>query len=69
VYLLGSTGTQLSVAPLITTLLEDLLDTARVGGGQLNPRPTRPSAAAPARRGREHRPRLRATASSKPSVL
>jgi type IV secretion system protein VirD4 len=30
VYLLGSTGTQLSVAPLITALLEDLLDTARV---------------------------------------
>jgi type IV secretory pathway TraG/TraD family ATPase VirD4 len=28
-YLLGSTGTQLSVAPLITALLEDLLDTAR----------------------------------------
>lgn len=30
VYLLGSTGAQLSVAPLITALLEDLLDTARV---------------------------------------
>ncbi|GAC1609917.1 MAG: hypothetical protein NVS3B26_13810 [Mycobacteriales bacterium] len=28
-YLLGSTGAQLSVAPLITALLEDLLDTAR----------------------------------------
>ncbi|MCU1622068.1 MAG: Type secretory pathway VirD4 component-like [Frankiales bacterium] len=28
-YLLGATGTQLSVAPLITALLEDLLDTAR----------------------------------------
>jgi type IV secretion system protein VirD4 len=28
-HLLGSTGTQLSVAPLITALLEDLLDTAR----------------------------------------
>jgi type IV secretory pathway TraG/TraD family ATPase VirD4 len=28
-YLLGSTGTQLSVAPLITALLEDMLDTAR----------------------------------------
>ena len=28
-YLLGSTGTQLSVAPLITALLEDVLDTAR----------------------------------------
>lgn len=28
-YLLGTTGAQLSVAPLITALLEDLLDTAR----------------------------------------
>jgi type IV secretory pathway TraG/TraD family ATPase VirD4 len=28
-YLLGATGVQLSVAPLITALLEDLLDTAR----------------------------------------
>jgi type IV secretory pathway TraG/TraD family ATPase VirD4 len=28
-YLLGSTGTQLSVAPLITALLDDVLDTAR----------------------------------------
>lgn len=41
-YLLGSTGTQLSVAPLITALLEDLLDTARTlaaasAGGRLDP--------------------------------
>jgi type IV secretory pathway TraG/TraD family ATPase VirD4 len=41
-YLLGSTGTQLSVAPLITALLEDLLDTARTlaaaePGGRLTP--------------------------------
>jgi len=34
-YLLGSTGTQLSVAPLITALLEDLLDTARGLAGAL----------------------------------
>jgi type IV secretion system protein VirD4 len=41
-YLLGATGTQLSVAPLITALLEDLLDTARTlaagqPGGRLDP--------------------------------
>jgi type IV secretion system protein VirD4 len=41
-YLLGATGTQLSVAPLITALLEDLLDTARrlaaaQSGGRLDP--------------------------------
>lgn len=41
-YLLGATGTQLSVAPLITALLEDLLDTARniaatQAGGRLDP--------------------------------
>jgi type IV secretion system protein VirD4 len=41
-YLLGSTGTQLSVAPLITALLEDVLDTARrraatEPGGRLDP--------------------------------
>lgn len=41
-YLLGATGTQLSVAPLITALLEDLLDTARQlasaqPGGRLDP--------------------------------
>ena len=42
VYLLGSTGAQLSVAPLITALLEDLLNTARVlaagsADGRLDP--------------------------------
>jgi type IV secretory pathway TraG/TraD family ATPase VirD4 len=42
IYLLGSTGTQLSVAPLITALMEDLLDTARAlaaaeQGGRLEP--------------------------------
>jgi type IV secretion system protein VirD4 len=42
VYLLGTTGTQLSVAPLITALVEDLLDTARTlaaadRGGRLEP--------------------------------
>ena len=41
-YLLGSTGAQLSVAPLLTALLEDLLDTARQRaagqpGGRLDP--------------------------------
>jgi type IV secretory pathway TraG/TraD family ATPase VirD4 len=41
-YLLGATGTQLSVSPLITALLEDLLDTARTiaasqAGGRLDP--------------------------------
>ncbi|GAC1322518.1 MAG: hypothetical protein NVSMB13_01030 [Mycobacteriales bacterium] len=41
-YLLGSTGTQLSVAPLITALLDDVLDTARTlaatsPGGRLDP--------------------------------
>lgn len=41
-YLLGTTGVQLSVAPLITALLEDLLDTARkraaaLPGGRLDP--------------------------------
>ena len=34
-YLLGATGVQLSVAPLITALLEDLLDTARAGAAAL----------------------------------
>jgi type IV secretion system protein VirD4 len=41
-YLLGSTGAQLSVAPLITALIEDLVDTARrhaaaEPGGRLDP--------------------------------
>jgi type IV secretory pathway TraG/TraD family ATPase VirD4 len=41
-YLLGATGTQLSVAPLITSLLQDLVDTARTlaanqQGGRLDP--------------------------------
>lgn len=41
-YLLGTTGAQLSVAPLVTALLEDLLDTARKRaassvGGRLDP--------------------------------
>jgi type IV secretory pathway TraG/TraD family ATPase VirD4 len=41
-YLLGSTGAQLSVAPLITALVEDLLDAARRkatenAGGRLDP--------------------------------
>jgi type IV secretory pathway TraG/TraD family ATPase VirD4 len=34
-YLLGATGVQLSVAPLITALLEDLLDTARANAAAL----------------------------------
>lgn len=41
-YLLGSSGTQLSVAPLVTALVEDLLDSARraaatAAGGRLDP--------------------------------
>jgi type IV secretion system protein VirD4 len=42
IYLLGTTGTQLSVAPLITALMDDLLGTARAlaaaeEGGRLEP--------------------------------
>ena len=55
-YLVGSTGAQLSVAPLITALVEDIVDAARKlaaasRGGRLDP-----PAAADARRGGEHRP-------------
>jgi len=55
-YLLGSAAAQLSVAPLITALVEDVVEAARRRAARAPGGPAGPAAGADAGRGSQHRP-------------